>query len=288
MKTPICILLFLGLAISASPQSPLSLQTLLGNETAAQLLSEGELTLSGSETGPAIAPRYEPLLSLLRRTVETVRPNVITESLYLYTKPSFEGGASGSGGEAWTDEERAAVYNETLALSTLAGLEYYSRRRGRMHLLYESSRVVDEADTKRTLPDPVYQTPPAKLSLYARQKDTKFGDNVYRYTYEADESAFIITQENVSTITLAFLPVVGKKNLCSVIALLDTGPHLLLYAVSFARVILLPGMKDQMYTSIGNRAAAFLSWFSGRADIAYAKVGTANRQPEDPQRETAQ
>ncbi|MDR0637867.1 MAG: hypothetical protein LBG27_03020 [Spirochaetaceae bacterium] len=276
MKAPIFMFLFLGAAISAFP---LSLQALLGNETAAKLLSEGELTLSGSEAGPAMAPRYVPLSNLLRQTVEAVRPNVITESLYLYTKPSF----GGSSGEAWTDGERAAIYNETLALSTLAGLEYYSRRRGRMHVLYESSRVVDEADTKRTLPDPVYQTPPAKLNLYARQKDTTFGDNVYRFTYEADEAAFIITQENVSTITLAFVPVVGKRNLCSVVAFFDAGPHLLLYAVSLARVVLLPGIKDQMYTSIGNRTAAFLAWFSQRADIAYAKTETANRKPDEPE-----
>jgi hypothetical protein len=275
MKTPIGVLLFLGAALSAFPQSPFSLQTLLGNETAAKLLSEGEITLSGNDAGPALAPRYGPLSTLLAQTMETVRPNVITESLYLYAKPvSWTG-------EAWTEEERAAIYNETLALSTLAGLEYYSRRRGRMHVLYESSRIVDEADTKQPLSDPAYQSPPAQLSLYARQKDTTFGDNVYLFTYEANALAFIIKQENVSTITLAFVPVVGKRNLCSVIALLDAGPHLLLYAVSLARVVLLPGIKDQMYVSIGNRTAAFLAWFSGRADIAYTKTGRANRQPED-------
>jgi hypothetical protein len=201
--------------------------------------------------------------------VEAVRPNVITESLYLYGKP----GAAGV--TAWTEEERAAVYNETLALSTLAGLEYYSRRRGRMHVLYESSRVVDGADAKQPLPDPAYQSPPARLTLYARQKDTTFGNNVYRFTYEADEAAFIITQKNVTTITLAFVPVVGKEGLCSVAALLDAGPYLLLYAVSLARVVLLPGIKDQMYTSIGNRTAALLVWFSQRADIAYTKTGRA-------------
>jgi hypothetical protein len=286
VKVPIVILLFLGAVFSVSPQAPFSLQTLLGNETAAKLLSEGKLTINDSGAEPAITPRYTPLSTLLRQTVEMVRPNVITESLYLYSKPSF--GGSVSSGEPWTEEERAAIYNETLALSTLAGLEYYSRRRGRMRLMYESSRIVDGADTKQPLPDPAYQTPPAQLSLYARQKDTTFGDNVYQFTYEADESAFIITQENVSTITLAFVPVVGKKKLCSVVALLDAGPHLLLYAVSLARVVLLPGLKDQMYTSIGNRAAALLEWFSKRANIAYAKVGTGSGDQGKRKEEEAQ
>jgi hypothetical protein len=271
MKMPMVMVLFLGALLSVSP---LSLQTLLENETAAKLLAERKLTLSG-EAEPALTPRYVSLSSLLRQTMEAVQPNVITESLYLYAKPSF--GGSASGGEPWTDEERAALYNEILALSTLAGLEYYSHRRDRMRLLYETSHVVDRADTKRPLPDPAYHTPPAQLDLYARQKDTTFGDNVYRLTYEADESAFIIRQENVATITWAFVPVVGKKNLCSVIALLDAGPHLLLYAVSLAHVFLLPGVKDRMYTSINNRTAALLEWFSQRADIAYAKAGTASR-----------
>jgi hypothetical protein len=157
-----------------------------------------------------------------------------------------------------------------------------------MRVLYETSHVVDEADTRQPLPDPVYQTPPAKLSLYARQKDTTFGDNLYLFTYEADERAFIITQENVSTITLAFVPVAGKRNLRSVVALLDAGEYLLLYSVSLARAVLLPGMKDQMYTSIGNRTAAYLAWFSRRADIAYAKTGRESRPPEElPEEEAA-
>jgi hypothetical protein len=272
MKAPVFFVLFMILFIAllvgaADTTHSLSLQALLGNETAGRLVSEGEITRNNSDAEPAMTPRYDPLVNLLRQTVEAVRPNLIIESLYLYTKPPY------ADREAWTDTERAAVYNETLALSTLAGLEYFSRRRGRMHTLYESSHVVDGADTKKTLPDPVYQTPPQKLSLYARQKDTTFGDNVYLFTYEADKAAFIVTQENVAAVTLVFVPVVGKQNLRSVVALLDAGPYLLIYAVSLVRVVLLPGIKDQVDTSIGNRTAALLTWFSRRADIAYAKAG---------------
>jgi hypothetical protein len=243
-----------------------SLSALLGKETADKLVSEGNLTQTDSVTEPGMTPRYEPLLRLLRQTVDEVKPNVVTESLYLYTKPSF------ANGEAWTPEERGAVYNEILALSTLTGLEYFSHRRNRMRTFYESSRVVDGDDTKRTLPDPVYQTPPSKLSLYVRQKDMTFGDNVYIFTYEAGESAFIVTQENVSTITMAIVPVVGKKNMRSVVALLDAGPYLLIYSTSLAHVFLLPGLKERVNISINNRTTALLGWFSQRADVAYARA----------------
>jgi hypothetical protein len=251
----------------------LSLHALVGKETAERLVAEGEVTQDDkSELG--IVPEYEPLARLLRQNMEAVKPNVVMESLFLYTKPLT------ADREMWTAEERNAVYNEALALSTLDGLEYFSRRRNRMHLLYESSRIVDKNDTKRVLPDPVYQTPPPGLDLTVRQKDTTFGDNVYLFSYTAtaDGATFIITQQNISTITLAFVPVIGKHNLHSVVALLDAGPYLLIYSASLAHVVMLPGIRDQMNTSIGNRTAALLAWFSRRADIAYEKTARMPQQ----------
>jgi hypothetical protein len=270
MKVLLFVLMFWGIHGNVCLLFSLSLDTLLGAETAEQLVLEGKLTRDENTTEPDMAPRYEPLSRILRQNIETVEPNVITESLYLYTKPPY------ANREAWTVEERGAIYNETLAISALTGLEYFSHRRNRMRTFYESSHVVDGTDTKRILPDPVYQTPPQKLSLYVRQKDMTFGDNVYMFTYEADESAFIITQENASTIMFAFVPIVGKKNMRSVVALLDAGPYLLIYSVSLARVLLLPGIKDRVNISIGNRTAALLGWFSQRADIAYAKARRDN------------
>jgi hypothetical protein len=269
IKIVVFLLLFRG---SSGFLFSLSLGELLEEDVAGRLIAEGEVTRDGNDAELNITPRYEPLTHLLRQNREALRPNVIMESLYLYTKPSA------ANREVWTAQERGAVYNETLALSKLAGLEYFSRRRNRMHILYESSRIVDKTDMKRTLPDPVYETPPSRLELTARQKDTTFGDNVYLFTYTADEAAFIVTQENVSTIMLAIVPVIGKNNLHSVVALIDAGPYLLIYSVSLARVILLPGIRDRMYTSIGNRTAALLTWFSRRADIAYEKTARAGLQ----------
>jgi hypothetical protein len=259
----------------------LSLRALVGDETAERLVAEGEVTREG-QSEPGMVPEYEPLARLLRQNREAVKPNVVMESLYLYVKPPAANRVM------WTAEERGAIYNEALALSTLAGLEYFSRRRNRMHLLYESSRVVDGNDTKRALPDPVYGTPPPELDLTVRQEDTTFGDNVYLYHYTApaDGAAFIITQQNISTVTLAFVPVIGKHNLRSVVALLDAGPYLLIYSASLARAVMLPGIRDQMNTSIGNRTAALLAWFSKRADIAYEKREQASQpgtRGENPQ-----
>jgi hypothetical protein len=248
----------------------LSLEALLGDEVAKQLVAEGEVRGNDDDAEMNVTPRYVPLMRVLWQSMEAVKPTVVMEVLYLYTKPPT------ANREMWTAEERGAIYNEALALSTLDGLEYFSRRRNRMHLLYERSRVVDEADTKRALPDPVYQTPPSRLELTVRQKDTKFGDNVYRLAYLADEQSLIVTQGNISTIMLAIIPVVSKGNLQTVVAMFDAGPYILIYSVAMARTILLPGTRDEMFTSIGNRTVALLTWFSRRADLAYEKTGRAS------------
>jgi hypothetical protein len=208
---------------------------------------------------PRLAPQDEGLRRIIAEAMEALDPTLFVESLYLYKKPSK------ASPEAWTEAERTALYNAALSLSSLAGIQYYSVSHRGMRTFYEISTVVDGPNTKRPLPDPRYSVPPAELTLYARQKDLTFGDNVYKYTYHAHPGSFVFVQENLTAMYLGPIAVVKKNRLRSAVAVLDAGDSLLVYMVSMAKAASFPGLNERAGQSFANRATAILSWFADRA-----------------------
>jgi hypothetical protein len=240
----------------------LSLDELLGPDRAAVLLSTGTLTeVQLRDPRPALLPRHSYTQALINVSRETLDPGFLVESLFLYAKP-----AAG----IWTDAERTALYNEALAVSSLAGIRYFSTTRNAMRILYETSGVIDGPETRNPRPDPVFASPPETLTLYARQKDTTFGENIYQYDYYTRPDALLFVQENLTTMMWGIIPAVGKNKLRSVVAVIDTGDHLLVYAAFMAKAASVPGMNRQMGASLSTRAEAILKWFAGRADKVFA------------------
>ncbi|MDR1567037.1 MAG: hypothetical protein LBS48_07130 [Treponema sp.] len=214
---------------------------------------------------PRLIPRHEGVGRIVENVRRELDPGIMVETLYLYSKPA------GSGRPEWTSAEQLALLNETLALSSLAGLEYYSATRGVMRIFYETSAVIDGPASKNPLPDPFYNALPSELAVYARQKDLTFGDNTYRYDYHVIPGALVFIQQNLTSMTAGIIPAVGRNKLRSAVAVIDAGDYLLVYAVSMARAAALPGLRDRIGNSFANRASAVLTWFSAQADKAFAR-----------------
>ncbi|MDR3160287.1 MAG: hypothetical protein LBU28_01580 [Spirochaetaceae bacterium] len=218
---------------------------------------------------PALAPEHAELRRVLDGALRELDGGILAESLCLYRKPPEGAEAGGRPASAWTESERRALYNGALALSSLAGLQYYSSSRKEMRTFYEASTVIDGPDTKKPLADPSFEVPPPELTLYARQRDLTFGDNVYRYTYYARPESLIFIQENMTALSYGIIPVVGKNKLRSVVAVIDAEAYLLIYTASLAKAAALPGMGPRVGRSFTTRAEAILIWYSGQADKAF-------------------
>jgi hypothetical protein len=259
LVAPLCILL-------AGPVFPAALEELLDAETAARLVREGAVNeVQQKDPRPALVPRNPAVRNLVDTVMETLDPGIVVESLYLYTKPP------GANAGSWSEEERTALYNGALALSTLAGIRYFSSSRNRMRVFYEASTVIDP-DTKNPRNDPAFGIPPAELVLHARQKDLTFGDNVYQYSYYARSDSLIFVQQNLTTLTYGIIPLVGKNKLRSVVAVIDAGEYLLIYAASMVKAASFPGMGQRVSASFSTRADAVQSWFAGQADKAFREL----------------
>jgi hypothetical protein len=244
-----------------------TLDVLVGAEKAAALIRGATLSgLQNKDPRPSLAPSNVFVQNMADEMIRNLKPSFFVENLFLYRKPA-------SRAQPWTEAERTALYNESMALSSLAGLQYYSASRKEMRTFYESSTVVSGSDGKTSLPDPVYAVPPLQVSVYARQKDLSFGENVYRYDYHARSDMLVFVQENLTTMNYGIIPAVRKNKLRSMVAVFDAGEYLLVYAVSMAKAAAVPGMGERVGNSFSARAEAILKWFSGQADKAFAKAG---------------
>jgi len=239
-----------------------SLEELVGVEQAAALRSAAEpvTEVQHKTINPRLLPRHEKLAALVTETLGSLEPNLFVETLSLYRKPSSA---------AWNDAEQINLLNQLTALSTLAGIEYYSASRKAMRVFYESSCVIDNPADKKPLPDPALTALPASLALYARQKDLTFGDNIYRFVYYTNKDSIFFVQENLTAMTAGIIPAVGKNKFRSLLAVLDTGDSLLIYAAGMAKTASVPGMGDRIGASFTNRAKAILKWFEGRAEKVF-------------------
>jgi hypothetical protein len=245
-----------------------SLEELVGAARAYQLRTEDdpitEVQLKNPQ--PRLLPNHGDLRRLVDEITSALDPGLFVETLYRYEKNAAAGAASAADAAAWTGAQRARLFNQTLALSTLTGIQYYSASRKTMRTFYESSKVIDGPDTKKAIPDPVYVSPPSTLTIFARQKDLTFGDNIYRYDYLTGPDSLIFVQQNLTTMNAGIIPAVGKNKLRTVMAVIDAGDSLLIYAASMAKAAAFPGLGERIGNSFTNRAEAVLKWFSGQAD----------------------
>ena len=245
----------------------LDLEELIDPVQARALLSgEKPVAAQFKNIEPKLLPRNDVLIGLINALYQELSPNVMVETLHIYEKPPR------SEKTVWSGEEEIGLYNEMIALSTLAGLEYYSASRGKMRTFYETSAVIDGPGTKKIVPDPVYYKCPAELTIFARQKDLTFGDNIYQYDYYSVPGALIFSQENLTSLTYGIIPAVGKNKLRSVVAVLDAGNYLLVYAASMAKAATLLGMNERIGESFANRSEAVFNWFKNQADKAFFKA----------------
>ena len=244
-----------------------SLEDMVGAERAAALrASAGPVTeVQLKNPSPHIMPSHGELRRLAGEIMGSLDPNLFVETLSLY-RPNR---AAQGGGTGLSGIEQTSLFNQLVALSTLSGIQYYSESRKAMRTFYEYSQVIDSPTGKKPLPDPVFAAPPAALTLYARQKDLTFGDNIYSFSYRTGADAILFVQENLTSMNAGIIPAVGKNKFRTVMAVIDVGDSLLIYSAAMAKAVSLPGMGERIGASFSNRVEAILKWFEGRADSIF-------------------
>jgi hypothetical protein len=259
-------LLTLAFSVLTLPVFCASLEELVDQGLAASLRAESEpvTELQIKNPNPRLLPKNEELRRFVRETFNNLEPNILVETLSLYQRPQSSQQAASLTG--WSQEKQTGLFNQLIALSTLTGIQYYSESRKAMRIFYESSTVIDDPAKKTPLPDPSFAACPYSLTMYARQKDLTFGDNIYRFEYHTGSDIIYFSQENISSMNAGIIPAIGRNKFRTVMAVIDAGDTLLIYVAAMAKTVSVPGMGERIGASFTNRVKAILKWFVGRAD----------------------
>jgi hypothetical protein len=263
MKKLLVVFIF---SMMALPVFCASLEELVGQGQTVSLraVSEPVTELQMKNPAPKLLPKHGQLQRYLNEVFRGLEPNILVETLSLYQRPrSSQQTANPTG---WSRDEQTGIFNQLTALSTLTGIQYYSESRKAMRVFYESSTVIDDPASKKPLPDPSFSVLPNSYNLYARQRDLTFGDNIYRFVYHTGDDIIFFSQENLSSMSAGIIPAIGKNKFRTVMAVIDTGDTLLIYAAAMAKTASVPGLGDRIGSSFTNRVKAILKWFVGRAD----------------------
>jgi hypothetical protein len=264
-------------AVAEEPPAPV-LGTALEAVLPAALIRDlerggGRLSASGVDGAPPrLAPDWKGLGA---EEPMTDGAALLVERLRLIEKPD------GFGKGAWTDAEKAAVLNVLASISSLAGTRYYSPSRKERRTLYEASFIVGSPADKTPLPDPVF-TPtgplPPSFTLYARQRDLTFGENVYRYGYSVYGGAIVLTQTNCGTLRYGIIPIASKESVRVLAAVIDAGEQLLVYAASSAASLPpIPAVSRKAADSFAARADALLDWFAATLSARHGVLPYSTR-----------
>ena len=263
-------LFFLLFSIFAKGVFGAPLEELVGPERAGILRNQTEPVslLQTSKPIVQLAPNHARIKNFVNENLNNLKANIFIETLSLYRLPSRQGEEPRN---TWSIAEQTGLFNQLTAISSLAGIQYYSESNKAMKTFYETSSVVDGPAGKNILPDPKFTITPQSAVLYTRQKDLTFGDNIYLFNYYASRDSIYFSQQNLTTFYVTIIPAVGKNNLKTIVAVIDTGDSLLIYAAAMAKAASLPGMSGRIAASFTNRINAILKWFSGQADMVFGK-----------------
>jgi len=217
----------------------------------ARLLETGRLTANGPNGGTLrLAPAHRAHVSA---EVNALSPTIRVEALYLLHPSQAH------------ETVTPGLYAVLQSISTMAGIEYYSHTRGRMRVLFHESHLVDGPQGRARLPDPAPTLVRDEDLLYAFQRDSAFGANIYEITYRADTESVHLRMTNLTRMYYqGIIPAVGPRGLELHFVVVPIGEALLFYGAVAARPATLLSMEDRMKESLANRIDALYRWFSDR------------------------
>ena len=152
------------------------------------------------------------------------------------------------------------LYNTLHATSTMQGVTYFSVSRGKQEVLFAQSYAIASATSRQRVPDPAATTLPPSSLFYTFQEDHSFGKNVYEETFTDPGDHIAVKIENLTTISLVLIPIIGPRSFVVRIVLVPVGRDLLFYGAAALRSSMPLGDRHSREESLINRLAAMTGW----------------------------
>lgn len=128
-------------------------------------------------------------------------------------------------------QKQLRLLNMLSKISTQKGITYISRRSGyKPKMLFESSSYIDSPDVNKRniLKDPVYKELPKQLVQYAEQKDSTFGDNIYKHEVTCTDKETMVQITNCSTMKYHGITCINAEELALYLSVMQSPTGIIL------------------------------------------------------------
>ena len=152
------------------------------------------------------------------------------------------------------------LYNILHAASTMKGITYFSASRKREIVLFTESYAIESLKNASRIADPIFTSVPTTNTMYTFQADQSFGKSAYKQDFTIRADHLLVGIENLSTISLFFVPLIRPGALVSRLVLVPSGVDLVFYGLSYIRTTAPLGNAQSREESLANRLIALTDW----------------------------
>ena len=166
----------------------------------------------------------------------------------------------------------ADLYDALHAISTLAGIRYFSVWHREERVLFTAAHAID--GTGAAAADPI-PSPGGHDVAYALVEDARFGATPFRLEYRTEDDAVLLFVSNLLGLNLLMIPLIDPERLliALLIAPASGDRPRTLYGLVAAQAPVVPFLEDLVEASLRNRLAAMVEWIRARASAVAGQRG---------------
>ena len=169
--------------------------------------------------------------------------------------------------EGMSQEEKLLfLYNNSLKVSTMKGIQYISHRAGdKLKVLFDDAYMLGSDDIDDRIDDPKVDGVPEYAEHYVYMKDTSFGKNVYLIEYKTRGNELALEMKNSSELKFMGIGIVAPGKVSMSLDMILTDEGILVSGLASVKDKT-PKINLLVYTidleeSIMNRVVAIKDWF---------------------------
>jgi len=155
------------------------------------------------------------------------------------------------------------IANRLTGISTIKGTEYYSQRKKETAILFDDAYTVDNPKKPNRTDDVKFtrELPPG-IDIYGLLDDSRFGENVYLFSYRFTESGISLMITNFDNLKYGFIKAVEPNNFMFLLDIAVTDDEIKVYNAGFCNPTILPSfMEERIKGALTNRINALFNWF---------------------------
>ena len=260
MKKKFCKLFIFGLvfALAASFASAYSLEELVSEKTAAQLLEKGlvQKKRMNEKSSELVLVPSSPLAQKFKNqwpASKKEKPVYIGENVYFIKKSEL----NPENPESVTIEKASQIIR---SISLMQGLKYYSNKDEKWETLYKDAYFVDNIKNRKKIADDTKGSADGKIAC-CLLNDNSLGKIYYKLSYHQEENEVSVQFENETDISLYFVTAVSKGNVRIGLDVIDCGDSFLVYALVQAKFPSIGFIESRLDKSLSARVDAIYKWF---------------------------